>query len=342
VTLSHPTSAEILRRTSRTFALSIQALPRRLREPVEVAYLLARAADTIADAPGPRLAARLARLEAFRAAVCAGTAAAPATAARGRGADDPVARAEAALLAGIGELLGRLDRLAEADRQDVALVVGRLAATMEGELRWFGEPEPGAPVALPDARALGGYTEGIAGCVGAFWTSLADRHCGPFRPARRRVLAIEGRRYGRGLQLVNVLRDLPRDLRRGRCFLPADELRAAGLEAGDLLDPAVLPRLRPVLAVWEARARRGLLSGLVYAARLPRRRWGLRVATALPAALGLPTLSAVARSDDRLDPSRPVKLTRRRVRTVAAAAGFWALLPAGPLRLARVSDPPTR
>ena len=41
--------AEILRRTSRSFALSIQVLPRAMREPVQVAYLIARAADTIAD-----------------------------------------------------------------------------------------------------------------------------------------------------------------------------------------------------------------------------------------------------------------------------------------------------
>ena len=39
----------LLRPVSRSFYLSIRALPRRLREPVALAYLLARTTDTVAD-----------------------------------------------------------------------------------------------------------------------------------------------------------------------------------------------------------------------------------------------------------------------------------------------------
>ncbi|HEV3409557.1 MAG TPA: squalene/phytoene synthase family protein, partial [Chthoniobacterales bacterium] len=39
----------ILRSVSRSFYLSIRLLPRRLRDPIALAYLLARATDTIAD-----------------------------------------------------------------------------------------------------------------------------------------------------------------------------------------------------------------------------------------------------------------------------------------------------
>src|SRR5712692_733385 len=39
----------ILRSVSRSFYLSMQLLPRRLREPVSLAYLLARGTDTVAD-----------------------------------------------------------------------------------------------------------------------------------------------------------------------------------------------------------------------------------------------------------------------------------------------------
>src|ERR1700737_1268466 len=39
----------ILRDISRSFYVSIRLLPRRLREPVGLAYLLARATDTLAD-----------------------------------------------------------------------------------------------------------------------------------------------------------------------------------------------------------------------------------------------------------------------------------------------------
>src|ERR1043166_1458944 len=39
----------LLRSVSRSFYLSIRILPARLREPVALAYLLARSADTVAD-----------------------------------------------------------------------------------------------------------------------------------------------------------------------------------------------------------------------------------------------------------------------------------------------------
>src|SRR5205085_6562347 len=40
---------DLLRRVSRSFYLSLAILPRPLREPIGLAYLLARATDTVAD-----------------------------------------------------------------------------------------------------------------------------------------------------------------------------------------------------------------------------------------------------------------------------------------------------
>ena len=34
---------------------------------------------------------------------------------------------------------------------------------------------------------------------------------------------------GKVLQLVNILKDLPEDIRNGRCYLPMDELRRVGI-----------------------------------------------------------------------------------------------------------------
>ena len=43
-----------------------------------------------------------------------------------------------------------------------------------------------------------------------------------------------GRRFGQGLQMVNILRDLPDDLAQGRCYLPADLLAQHDLTVTDL------------------------------------------------------------------------------------------------------------
>ena len=43
----------VLRSVSRSFYLSLRFLPRPLRDPLSLAYLLARATDSIADTPEP-------------------------------------------------------------------------------------------------------------------------------------------------------------------------------------------------------------------------------------------------------------------------------------------------
>jgi 15-cis-phytoene synthase len=60
---------------------------------------------------------------------------------------------------------------------------------------------------------------------------------------------------GTALQLTNILRDVREDARRGRIYLPQDELRAAGVEEDDILRGTGTPRLRPLLAQQAARAR---------------------------------------------------------------------------------------
>ncbi len=49
----------VLRSVSRSFYLSLRILPAALREPLSLAYLLARATDTIADTPEPPVALRM-------------------------------------------------------------------------------------------------------------------------------------------------------------------------------------------------------------------------------------------------------------------------------------------
>src|SRR5687768_11812317 len=55
----------VLRSVSRSFYLSLRILPRPLRDPLSLAYLLARAADTIADTPEPPAGVRVEALRVF-------------------------------------------------------------------------------------------------------------------------------------------------------------------------------------------------------------------------------------------------------------------------------------
>src|SRR5574337_963851 len=65
----------LLKRVSRSFYLTLRAVPGDLRRPIGLAYLFARAADTIADTALISRADRLKHLELFRDAIREGRAA---------------------------------------------------------------------------------------------------------------------------------------------------------------------------------------------------------------------------------------------------------------------------
>src|SRR4051794_8237712 len=58
-------TGDLLASVSRSFYLSIKALPAEIRAPIALGYLLARASDTIADTTLAPVPVRLAGLEAF-------------------------------------------------------------------------------------------------------------------------------------------------------------------------------------------------------------------------------------------------------------------------------------
>src|SRR5262249_61611813 len=103
-----------------------------------------------------------------------------------------------------------------------------------------------------------------------------------------------GTRFGRALQLPNVLRALPRDLRQGRCYLPSHDLALLGLEPRDLLDPKAGPQLRPLLVELLNVALDHYEAGWRYTFAIPRRETRMRLACACPLLIGLRTPDLLA------------------------------------------------
>ena len=180
-------------------------------------------------------------------------------------------------------------------------------------------PETAGRVGALETRAdLDRYTYMNAGCVGEFWTDMVLAHrprCAAWDRPRMRA---QGARFGQGLQLVNVLRDLPRDLRLGRCYLPGAELGRLGLAPADLLDPGVMPRARPLVDALIQDALTCLDAGRAYTLAVPRREARLRLACLWPLLIGLGTLARLRRAENLLDPAVTVKVPRAEVQRVLA------------------------
>jgi farnesyl-diphosphate farnesyltransferase len=302
----------LLKRVSRSFYLSLAVLPAAVRPTIGLAYLLARATDTIADTRLIDRASRIAHLETVRAAL--------------RDADggrlgtilDAIAApqafpAERSLLERLPEAIAALRALPEADRARVRAVLETIVEGQIQDLRVFPGEDEGKLAALETAADLDRYTYLVAGCVGEFWTDVHAAH----RPRLRRWdlprMRGLGVRLGKALQLTNVLRDVPRDLRQGRCYLPRQELARLGLEPADLLDPSRAEAARPLLTAWLHAALDHYEAGWQYTFAIPKREARMRLACAWPLLIGLRTLDLLAASPNWLDPAVTIKVPRVRV-----------------------------
>jgi farnesyl-diphosphate farnesyltransferase len=300
----------VLRDVSRSFYLTLRVLPRSVRTQIGLAYLLARTTDTIADTNLVPWKERVERLRQFRERIRYTDALPVDFSDLAQGQDNP---AERRLLEHSHDTLEILDSMAPEDRGQIQLLLETITRGQELDLRRFGDGN--TLIALQTAGKLEDYTYHVAGCVGEFWTRLTRKHCFPEAQLDDDEFLAEAARFGRGLQLVNVLRDLPRDLRHGRCYLPADELGAANLQPSDLLDPNVWSKLKPVYNNWMQTARTHLLAGWRYTNTVPFDQYRLRLACAWPILLGGKTLDKLSATNP-LQPEPRIKATRGEVRSI--------------------------
>jgi farnesyl-diphosphate farnesyltransferase len=278
----------ILRSVSRSFYLSIRFLPIQLREPIALAYLLARATDSVADTQGISVPVRIETLKMLSDGI------------QGKASRDVVVdliaafvplqekTSERQLLESLPDCLGWLNQIEQADRNDIRGVLEKITHGQLLDLQRFHNPQEIR--ALGTAADLDEYTYLVAGCVGEFWTRLCFRHVRNFaRLSEDEMLAL-GKRYGMALQLINVLRDAGSDLRAGRCYFPEYELKSAHLTGSQILSEP--ERFQPIYRAWLEKAKAGLECGMQYSRAIENRR--VRTATVLPALIGARTLSLLA------------------------------------------------
>ncbi len=298
---------EILRHTSRSFYFTLRVLPRGIRADVSLGYLLARATDTLADSSPAQPARRTALLYSARASLGRPEIAGYAASDWASMQHDP---AERRLLEELPALWFRMHRSPDAARARLEVLMSHI---LEGQIFDLERFAPGAP-ALTEAE-LERYTYLVAGCVGEFWTDLCAERLPGFSRDPTDVMRARGRRYGQGLQLVNILRDRRMDAALGRVYVGAVDV----------------PRWTRIASEW-------LGEGCAYCGTL--RSGRLRYATLLPALLGWRTLAlAGSHSEEMLAPRKVPRAEARRWMRRALAV-WWS--PAAAARLAAEARGSTR
>src|SRR5262249_4676030 len=151
------------------------------------------------------------------------------------------------------------------------------------------------------------YTYMVAGCVGEFWTKMTYAHVPGIYMGNPEKMVERGVRLGKALQMTNVLRDCSRDLRIGRCYIPAAMLAQFGLMPQELLSPDTSLRAQPVLFELIEKALDHFREGLEYVLALPALSIRLRSACLWPMLIGLETLVLLVGNDQWLDPQKALK-----------------------------------
>ena len=303
---------DVLKQVSRSFYLTLAVLPGCVAKQVGLAYLFARAADTIADAGLLDRNTRATLLRQLKLQFVR------------ESCERKEIKAIQTLTvprqvhAGERTLLEHLDRcfqvyedLTPGDRTEIRRVLPILISGMEMDLERFPGESEIELAALSSLDDLDEYTYKIAGCVGEFWTNLMYAHLPRIhRTWDREAMIRTGIRFGKGLQLTNILKDLSTDLRRGRCYVPLELLARAGLEPRDLLDTRTMAGFSPILHTLVRTALAHLDEGWLYVTSIPRLEVRLRLACMWPILIALKTLHLLTTCDNILDPARKLKISR--------------------------------
>ena len=278
----------LLKAVSRSFYLTLRVLSAPIRPQISLAYLLARATDTIADTNAVPRAKRIVLLPELQNLTRVPD--------LGVLAENQALPAERVLLERLDECLAMLDTFTEVDRRLVQQLLNTIITGQIFDLETF----PGNLVALADDAALDRYTYLVAGCVGEFWTKMCQAHL----PGLEQLNVADGVRFGQGLQLVNILRDMPRDYAIGRCYLP-------------VRNPLDRAEVLPIYAKWLDVAVAHLDAGWQYTLTIPASQKRLRLACVWPLWIGVKTIGRL-RTADPLDATQRVKVSRAEVYGIMA------------------------
>jgi len=316
----------ILKNVSRSFYLSLSVLPGSVQKQVSLAYLFCRAADTIADTQLFPHSQRLQILQAFRKQFCLDCP-----------SFDALKQLQAAMLSqrtskGEEQLLHHLSdcfrvfqRLSEVDRQLIRELVLTLTHGMEMDLTCFPGETASTACALPDLATLDLYTYYVAGVVGEFWTKIHKVHMQTWRPHKFQALCALGVRFGKGLQMTNILKDLGKDLSVGRCYLPSEQLEQLQVRVEELTKPEAIQQLRPLIIQLTWQTLDHLDQACQYILQLPYHALRLRLSCMWPLLFAIQTLEVVCQSEELLYPEARVKISRGAVyRTILWS--LWCLI----------------
>jgi len=282
----------LVKGVSRSFYLTLRLLPSNIREVISLGYLLARASDTIADTANLNWERRRECLGIYNDDCIKGKASPDLLKVVAESFTQQKHKGERILMAQMESVLSAINVFSLEEQEILKKLIETIIQGQLWDLEYFQGRD--RIKAVKSEEQLDHYTYQVAGCVGEFWTLVLVHH-GYLSLSQKDQMVIKGVNYGKGLQLTNIVRDIGEDFANGRGYIP---------EAGESLEGILI-----LSEKWIDRAKDYLQDGIEYAKVLPKGR--LRVATELPAKLGVETLELLENSTLEDRATQKVKISRR-------------------------------
>ncbi len=311
---------EILPRVSRTFDLAIRFLPKRLGQPVGLAYLLCRIADTYEDSAilGSlqrkemlfKYASLLENYPAYdnRLLNELETAFTDRFIAGDSESDYIDDLPSVKLVENISRVLRAVDMLPPSFRCHIFPRVREMALGMAEYTTLAGGGQSDICF-IKDEDDWDKYCYYVAGTVGHMLTDLFSDYAG-FSDTTRQRLHPLGRSFGLGLQKVNVLKDAVIDTRRGICFLPQTFVERFGVSFTRLSEADFKGDITGLVATVVNTCHRHFQDSLDYIKIIPHKHLGLRMFLIVPVMLAAGTLRLFTDYPQRLLEKGDLKLAR--------------------------------
>ena len=320
----------LLKNTSRSFYPTLKYLPRKVRGQIGLLYLLARVADTIADSKHGVTEDLMTYLKQYNEVAQGNSTELPNFTKLAEIQENPH---EAELLLNVRDVIDGLQVYDVSDQQRMLECLNIIIGGQILDLERFGIAKEGGKIsALNDNIEMDDYTYRVAGCVGVFWTKMSLAHLIKMSEEKQDIFFEKGIRFGKALQMINILRDIPEDLRFGRCYIPKQELSKHGLVPEDLLSPKNINAFRPLYDEYLDLTNEHLDEAIEYIKMIPETQFRLKASCMLPVLIGQRTVSLL-REGNILDSTDRIKVTRDEIKSYARKLLRALIIPGGVKRL---------
>jgi farnesyl-diphosphate farnesyltransferase len=320
----------LLEATSRSFYPTLKYLPKKIRGQIGLLYLLARVADTIADSRHGETEVLLTLLRNYN------------DVAQGQSSSLPdfteiaaiqTNENEAELLRNVQDVIEGLEVYEEGDKKRILECLDIIVSGQVLDLERFGTAKEGGMIsALSSDEELDDYAFRVAGCVGVFWSKMSLAHLISLTPEKEEEFFQKGIRFGKALQMINILRDIPEDLRFGRCYIPNSALKEHNLKPEDLMDSTNIDEFRPLYDEYLDLTNDHLDAAVDYIRMLPEKQFRLKASCMLPVLIGQRTVTLL-RTGNILDSEERIKVTRNEMKAYARKLLRALFIPGGVRRL---------